>query len=135
MPALDLDILRVGVPRRPVARVDDVFPDAFAGRVDEQFVVGEQVSVGRLKARRPVDVRGAVGEIVFHRHGFVSLCMSNRVGTGQRARTSEPEDQQGGGGIPADIEHRGDATHAGSLWIRVAMAWSMPIEPLRACAP
>jgi hypothetical protein len=35
--------------------------------------VSEEVGLGRLEAGRPVDVQGTVGEIVFHRHGFVSF--------------------------------------------------------------
>src|ERR1700739_4682193 len=41
--ALDVDMVRVWIPGRPPARVDDMAPDPLTGRVDGQVVVGEQV--------------------------------------------------------------------------------------------
>src|ERR1700722_3316981 len=66
IPALDFDILGVGVPARPPGRFDDMCPDPLTRCIDDQIIVGEQVGLLRLEACRPVDVRGAVGKIVFH---------------------------------------------------------------------
>jgi hypothetical protein len=56
IPALDFDLLGVGVPGRPSARFDDMCPDPLTRRVDEQLIVGEQVGLLRLEAGRPMDV-------------------------------------------------------------------------------
>jgi hypothetical protein len=62
---LDLDSLRVGIPQWPSLHVDDMSPNAFTRRINDQVVVGEQVSLFRLEAGSPVDVWGTVGKIVF----------------------------------------------------------------------
>jgi len=66
IPALDFDILGIGVPSRPSVRFDDMCPDPLTRRIDDQGIVGEQLGFFRLEAGRPVDFRGAVGKIVFH---------------------------------------------------------------------
>jgi hypothetical protein len=66
IPALDFDILGVGVLGRPPARIDDMCQDPLTRRIDDQVIVSEQVGLLRLEADWPVDVRGAVGKIVFH---------------------------------------------------------------------
>src|SRR5258707_14875477 len=80
IPALYFDILGVGVPGRPPARFDDMCPDPLTRRIDDQVIGGEQVGLLWLEAGRAVDVRGAVGEIVFHWNGFVALWVMNGVG-------------------------------------------------------
>src|SRR6202041_3999730 len=53
-PALDLNVLRVGVPTRPPAGVNQMAPDPRTGCVDDQLIVGEQVGFGGREAGGPV---------------------------------------------------------------------------------
>src|SRR5271167_296292 len=135
IPARDFHILGVWIPGWPLDGVDDMAPDLLAGRVDSQVIVGEQGGFSRLEAGGPMDVRGARGEIVLHRHGFVPFWLSRRLRTDRRACATESDDEQGGRSNKPPIDQSGDVTQVPSRWISVVMAWLMSTEPLRACAP
>src|SRR4029077_3120073 len=70
------DSLRVRIPLRPLGRIDDVPPDTFAGCMDDEFVVCEQISFRRIESSRPVNIARTVREIVFHGHGGLPFSLS-----------------------------------------------------------
>ena len=53
--AFDLDVRRIGIPRRPLRGVHQVFPDNRRGRIDPTLVMHKYIDVAGFQALRPMD--------------------------------------------------------------------------------
>jgi hypothetical protein len=55
--AFDLDVRRIGIPRRPLRSVHQIFPNNSQGRIDPALVMHKHINVARIEALRPMNQR------------------------------------------------------------------------------
>jgi hypothetical protein len=89
--AVDLHVGRVGVPARPLGRVDQVRPDEFRRRVYPALIMDENIGILWLQALWPVDERRCLPQII---GGEATRFLRKCRRRGREQRQSGDQDQR-----------------------------------------